>query len=104
MQDKLLQLKNNALATIKLIKDKARLEEIENKLLGRKSGELTELLKGLKELAVDTRKVVGQIANEVKTEIELALQEKKQKLKRQITFFDQNIVHHITLKIIVKMI
>lgn len=80
MQDKLLQLKNNALATIKLIKDKARLEEIENKLLGRKSGELTELLKGLKELAVDTRKVVGQIANEVKTEIESALQEKKQEL------------------------
>ncbi|KKQ40804.1 MAG: Phenylalanine-tRNA ligase alpha subunit [Candidatus Magasanikbacteria bacterium GW2011_GWA2_37_8] len=80
MQDKLLQLKTNALAAIKLVKDKARLEEIENKLLGRKSGELTELLKGLKELAADTRKVVGQIANEVKTEIESALQEKQQEL------------------------
>ena len=65
---------------VKSIKDKMRLEELEIKLLGRKGGELTNLLKGLKDLSEETRKQTGQLANEVKKEIESALAAKKKEL------------------------
>ncbi|MFA6547597.1 MAG: phenylalanine--tRNA ligase subunit alpha [Candidatus Magasanikbacteria bacterium] len=81
MQSKLEQLKSEALLAIKSAKDKMQLEDLENKILGRKSGELTNLLKGLKDLADDARKVVGQVANEVKKEIETAMQDKKKELQ-----------------------
>lgn len=81
MQSKLEQLKSETLLAIKSAKDKMQLEDLENKILGRKSGELTNLLKGLKDLADDARKVVGQVANEVKKEIENAMQTKKQELQ-----------------------
>ncbi len=77
MQEKLQQLKTEALLALKSVKDKAGLEELEIKLLGRKGGELTELLKGLKDLGDDAKREVGQLANEVKTSIETALSEKK---------------------------
>ncbi|MFA6423843.1 MAG: phenylalanine--tRNA ligase subunit alpha [Candidatus Magasanikbacteria bacterium] len=82
MQSKLEQLKSEALLALKSVKDKMQLEELENKLLGRKNGELTNIMKGLKDLADDARKVAGQIANEVKIEIESALQSKKQELSQ----------------------
>ncbi len=80
MQSKFEQLKTNALLAVKAIKDKAGLEELENKLLGRKNGELTNLLKGLKDLTEDVRKQTGQLANEVKKDIEDALNAKKHEL------------------------
>jgi len=82
MQSKLEQLKSEALLALKSVKDKMQLEELENKLLGRKNGELTNVMKGLKDLADDARKVAGQVANEVKIEIESALQSKKQELSQ----------------------
>lgn len=77
MQEKLQQLKTEALLALKSVKDKAGLEELEIKLLGRKGGELTELLKGLKDLSEDAKKEVGKLANEVKTSIATALSKKK---------------------------
>ena len=80
MQSKLEQLKTEALLAVKAIKDKIQLEELEIKLLGRKGGELTNLLKGLKDLSEEARKQTGQLANEVKKEIEDALAAKKHEL------------------------
>jgi phenylalanyl-tRNA synthetase alpha chain len=80
MQSKLEQLKTEALLAVKAIKDKIQLEELEIKLLGRKGGELTNLLKGLKDLSEDARKQTGALANEVKREIEEALSVKKKEL------------------------
>lgn len=77
MQSKLEQLKKEALLAIKAVKDKVQLEEVENALLGRKSGELTNLLKGLKNLGDDMRKSVGQLANEVKQVIEAEIAVKR---------------------------
>lgn len=82
MQSKLEQLKSEALLALKSVKDKVQLEELENKLLGRKGGELTNVMKGLKDLADDARKTIGQMANDVKVEIENALQTKKQELSQ----------------------
>jgi phenylalanyl-tRNA synthetase alpha chain len=80
MQSKLEQLKTEALLALKSAKDKIQLEELENKLLGRKNGELTNLMKGLKDLADEARKTAGQLANEVKKEIEFALRERKKEI------------------------
>ena len=80
MQSKFEQLKTEALSAIQTVKDKAGLEELEIKLLGRKGGELTNLLKGLKDLDEDAKKQTGQLANEVKKEIENTLAAKKKEL------------------------
>src|SRR3989344_5847374 len=82
MHSELEKLKTEALLAIKAVKDKLQLEEIENKLLGRKSGELTNLMKNLKDLGDDVRKSVGQLANEVKTKIETEIEIKKKELDR----------------------
>lgn len=81
MQNKLKKIKEEALAAIKAAGDKFNLEELENRFLGRKQGELTNLLKGLKDLANDTRKEVGQLANEVKVAVEEAIKNKGQELQ-----------------------
>ncbi len=82
MQSKLEQLKSEALLALKSVKDKTQLEELENKFFGRKNGELTNIMKGLKDLADDARKIIGQVANDVKLEIESALQTKKTELSQ----------------------
>lgn len=80
MKEKLEQLKTEALLALKSVKDKMQLEELELKMLGRKSGQLTELLKGLKDVSEDARKQIGQIANDVKKEVEEALHNRKKEL------------------------
>ncbi|MDO8499195.1 MAG: phenylalanine--tRNA ligase subunit alpha [bacterium] len=80
MQSKLQQLKTEALLAIKAVTDQAALMELENKLLGRKQGELTNIMKGLKELEGEAKKSMGQLVNEVKATLESALTEKKQTL------------------------
>ncbi len=80
MQSKFEQLKTEALLALKSVKDKMQLEELEIKLLGRKGGELTNLLKGIKDLGDDAKKQIGQLANDVKKEIEDALADKKKEL------------------------
>jgi len=83
MKDKLQKLKIEALLAIKAASDKIRLDELEVKLLGRKSGELTEILRGLKDLSNDVRKEVGQMANEVKRSLEEALAERRRQLSHE---------------------
>lgn len=80
MQSKFEQLKTEALLAIKSVSNKIQLEDLENKLLGRKSGQLTTLMKGLKDLTDDARKVIGVVANEVKKDIEAAFENKKNEL------------------------
>ncbi len=77
MQSKFEQLKTEALLAIKNVKDKLQLEEVENKILGRKQGELTNLMKDLKNVGDDVRKSLGQLANEVKQAIEKEIAEKR---------------------------
>lgn len=83
MQEKLQQLKTQVLSALTSIKDAAQLEALEIKLLGRKGGELTELLKNLKDLSEEAKKQVGQFANEVKRDIESALAAKKKEFDAQ---------------------
>ncbi|MFA5061714.1 MAG: phenylalanine--tRNA ligase subunit alpha [Patescibacteria group bacterium] len=80
MQSKLQKLKTEALLAIKSAKDKLEVEALEQKLFGRKGGEMTDILKGIKDLSEDAKKEIGQLANEVKKEIENALAAKKQEV------------------------
>lgn len=80
MENKIQQLKTEALLALKSIKDQIDLEDFENKYFGRKGGVLTSFLKGLKDLTGEAKKSIGQLANEVKKEIEEHLEKKKMEL------------------------
>jgi len=68
MEKKLQQLKEQALKEIQNLKDSGALEDFKKQYLGRK-GELTKLLKEVKNLAVEEKPKIGKLANEVKKEI-----------------------------------
>ncbi len=80
MQEKLQQLKTKALPIILESKNEAELNDLENKYLGRKNGELTELMKGMKDLNAEERKNIGQMLNEIKKELEEAINSKREEL------------------------
>ena len=82
MLEQFKKIKSSALSEIQSMKNSVELETLENKLLGRKNGELTNLLKNLKDLPVEEKKSVGQAANDVKQAIASALAEKKSELSR----------------------
>ena len=64
------------------ITDSAHLEEAKARFLG-KAGSLTSLLKGLGQLAADERKAAGERINAAKTEIESALNLRREQLAQQ---------------------
>lgn len=67
----------DALSAIEAVKDKAALESVENKLLGRKQGEFTSLMKGISELSVEEKKVAGANLNELKNKLVQAIGQKR---------------------------
>ena len=73
MKEKLQKLKEEAL--IAIASADADLESIRIRYLGKK-GELTAVLRGMGALSAEERPIVGQMANEVRADIETALAEK----------------------------
>jgi phenylalanyl-tRNA synthetase alpha chain len=71
------ELKNKAFDELEKIKNSADLEQFKIKYLGRKSGELTAILRSLKDFSVEKRKNVGQKANQLRIELERVLESKK---------------------------
>jgi phenylalanyl-tRNA synthetase alpha chain len=67
MKNKLQKLKAEFLARLAEVKDAEGLGNLERQYLARK-GELSELLRGLKDLSVELRKEVGALANSIKLE------------------------------------
>ncbi len=80
MLDEIEKLKQEFNQEIDGISDVKVLDNIEIKYLGRKSGKLTNILRGLKDLSQDQRKQVGPAANQLKQEIEGKIQEVKKSL------------------------
>jgi len=92
VREKLEQIKSSALEAIKNASDLKVLEDLRVQYLGKK-GELTAVLRGMKDLTAEERPVVGQMANEVREALEIALADKKvgleseavnQKLKEEV--------------------
>lgn len=75
MIEKIQVLRQDALNKIKEAKTSAEVEDLRVKLLGKK-GELTEMLKDLKNMDIEQRKVFGQEANTLKNELTEALEAK----------------------------
>ena len=79
MKDKLQGIKEKALEQIKLTDSLDKLNEIRVAVLGKK-GELTEVLKGMKDVAPEDRPMVGQLVNETREAIETVLENAKKEL------------------------
>ena len=73
MKEKLQLIKEEAMAAI--ASPEANLEDIRIKYLGKK-GELTSILRGMGALSAEERPIVGQLANEVRADIEAAIKER----------------------------
>ena len=80
MKEKIEQIKQKTLEQIKKVTDRKNLEEIKVKALGKK-GELTEVLKGLKDLAQEERPKVGAWVNEAKKNVEEFIKQKEEEFK-----------------------
>jgi len=84
MKKDLESLKKITLSNIVKANNAEALEQIENELLGRKNGRLTEIMKGLKDLSPEDKKIVGQLANEIKNELEEALGARRSELNQKV--------------------
>lgn len=82
MKEKLLKLKEEISNKLLEVKDLAGLKDLEEKYFNRKS-EFNNILKGIKDLSDDLKKDIGQLANSIKQELTLGLQEAKNKIEKQ---------------------
>lgn len=82
MKEQLLALQKACLDAIKKADSSNALQEIEVKYLGRK-GELTAILRGVKDLPDAQKPIVGKVSNEVKTVLEKALESKSKELEKE---------------------
>ena len=80
MKETLQRIRENAISAINA--PEADLEQIRIQYLGKK-GELTSVLRGMGALSSEERPIVGQIANEVRAEIESALTQRAALLKQK---------------------
>ena len=76
MKEQLEQLKLQALAALQNAVTPADLEELRVRFLGKK-GEVTAVLKQMGKLSAEERPIMGQLANNVRAEIEAKLDERK---------------------------
>lgn len=76
MKEKLQSILQSATADLQNIKTARELDDLRVKFLGKK-GELTALLKGMKDVAAEERPIVGQMVNDVRATIEEALEKQK---------------------------
>ena len=81
MKEKLAAIRSAAMSALENSKMLSELEELRIKYLGKK-GELTSVMKGMGGLSAEERPVIGQLANEVRSKIESALEEKKAALEQ----------------------
>lgn len=82
MDNKILELKEKFVSELEKIDNLADIENIRVSYLGKK-GSVTDLLKGMKELSNDERKLFGQKVNELKGLVNEKITEKTQELKEK---------------------
>ncbi len=83
MKEKLAQIREDALAQIRKCESVEKLNEIKVSILGKK-GELTSVLKSMKEVPAEERPQVGQWVNETRQEIENRLEEARSRMERAL--------------------
>lgn len=83
MKEKLRELKEQALAQINATEGLEKLNDIRVSFLGKK-GELTNMLKSLKDVAPEDRPAAGQLVNEARAAIEQKLEERKKAFEKKL--------------------
>ena len=84
MKDKLKQIREKALASIESSEGLNGLNDVRVAFLGKK-GELTAVLKGMKDVSPEERPLVGQMVNETRAAIEQKLEETEKRSHRRNT-------------------
>ncbi|MCQ2359315.1 MAG: phenylalanine--tRNA ligase subunit alpha [Phascolarctobacterium sp.] len=82
MKEKLLALKEQAMAELEAVASLDALKDIRVKYLGKK-GPMTEILRGMGKLPAEERPVIGQIVNEIKSALEEAINAKTEVLEKK---------------------
>jgi len=80
MKDKLQKIKEEAIRQIKESDELSKLNDVRVAFLGKK-GELTAVLKGMKDVLPEDRPAVGQLVNETREAIESVLEQTKKQLE-----------------------
>jgi len=83
MREKLLEIKETALGNINSVSKLEEVEQLRIRFLGKK-GELTSVLRDMGKLLAEERPIVGQIANEIRDELEEAITSMRKKLSDEI--------------------
>lgn len=82
MKEKLEKLKQEILEQLAVIKKPDALRDLEIRYLGRK-GLLTDVLKSISKLEAEEKKIIGQLANNIKTEVQNKFSEIKNVLEKK---------------------
>ena len=102
MKERLQNIKDEALKAIEAADMPEKLNDVRVKFLGKK-GELTAVLKGMKDVAPEDRPKVGQMVNETRAAIEAVLEENKEKIEMLIkTFFNRLKGYHVQYNVVSK--
>ena len=80
MKQQLEEIKKSALGVIENLQDMQQVENARIKFLGKK-GELTSILKQMGKLSAEERPVIGQLANEIRAELDKKITDKTKQLK-----------------------
>jgi len=83
LKDQLEQIRQSAKEALELCEDPKVLEELRIRYLGKK-GELTAILKQMGKLSAEERPVIGQLANQVRAEIENDINEAAEKIHQHL--------------------
>jgi phenylalanyl-tRNA synthetase alpha chain len=79
MNNELQKIKEEVIGRIKKISKEIDINNLETKYLGRK-GELTKILRNLKNLGEEQKKEMGRLANQIKEEIKGQIEEKREEI------------------------
>jgi phenylalanyl-tRNA synthetase alpha chain len=80
MREKLEAIRSAALAELGDDAGPERIEAVRVRVLGR-AGELTEIMRGIRELPVEERPMVGQLVNQIKRELESRIEALQERLR-----------------------
>ncbi len=83
MREQLAKIQNQVTVALQEVADLNQLNEVRVRFLGKK-GELTQVLRGMGGLSAEERPLIGQLANEVRTHLEQAIEEKQNILKEVV--------------------
>lgn len=86
MLEKMVTMRSDGISEILSAKSLEQLQEVRQKLMGKK-GKLTEILKELGKFSAEERKAVGRLANEAKEAITAALEQRQEAILAEASAF-----------------